>query len=55
MFDATGIDCKEGDTVTILGQDGNEKVSLHDWTKLCTSSSTFLQSMLRNKIPKEYK
>ena len=55
MFDATGIDYKEGDTVTILGQDGNEKVSLNDWTKLCTSSSTFLQSMLRNKIPKEYK
>ena len=55
MFDATGIDCKEGDTVTILGQDGNEKVNLHDWSKLCTSSSTFLQSMLRNKIPREYK
>lgn len=55
MFDATGIDCEVGDWVTLLGEDGDQVITLDDWANLCSFSPTFLQSMLRDRIPKIYR
>lgn len=54
MFDATGIDCKQGDEIVFLGHQGNDNISIWDWSKVSPSSSTYLQSMLRDRIPKIY-
>lgn len=55
MFDASGIECKQGDRVTLLGEDKGKRVSLQDWSKWSGLSPTFLQAMLRDRIPRIYK
>ncbi|MCD1147233.1 alanine racemase [Peptoniphilus sp. KCTC 25270] len=55
MFDGTGIDCKQGDEVVLLGKQGEDEISIWDWAEITPSSATFLHSMLRDRIPHRYK
>ncbi|MDO5036689.1 MAG: alanine racemase [Tissierellia bacterium] len=54
MVDATGVFCQQGDTVVLLGRQGQEEITLDDWSLWGGKSSTFFQAMLRDRIPKRH-
>ncbi|MDO5302258.1 MAG: alanine racemase [Tissierellia bacterium] len=54
MVDVTGVDCKEGDEVVLLGKQGDDEITLDDWSDWGGKSPTAYQSLLQSKIPKLY-
>jgi len=54
MVDASGVSCKEGDEVVLLGIQGDDEITLDDWSAWGGKSSTFFLSMLRDRIPHFY-
>ena len=54
MFDITGIDAKEGDIITLLGQDGDNVFSIDEWAKILGTINYELTCRLKVRLPRVY-
>ena len=54
MFDVTGIDAKEGDIITLLGQDGNENISIDEWADILGTINYELICRLKVRLSRVY-
>ena len=54
MFDITDCDVKEGDTITLLGQDGEQFISIDEWAKILGTIHYELTCALRVRLPRVY-
>lgn len=54
MFDITDCDAKEGDIITLLGSDGNEKITIDEWAKILGTIHYELTCSLRVRLPRVY-
>ena len=54
MFDITDCDAQEGDVITLLGQDGDEIITLDDWSKILNTIHYELACALRVRLPRVY-
>lgn len=54
MFDITDCEAQEGDIITLLGQDGDEVITLDDWAKILGTIHYELACSLRVRLPRVY-
>lgn len=54
MFDITGIDADEGDIITLLGQDGDENISINDWAQILNTINYELICRLKVRLARVY-
>lgn len=54
MFDITDCDAAEGDTITLLGKDGDEYIGLDEWAKILNTIHYELACALRVRLPRVY-
>lgn len=54
MIDVTGIDVKPGDTVTIFGKSGNEKISADDIADICGTIGYEIVCGITKRVPRIY-
>ena len=54
MFDITGVDANEGDIITLLGQDGNENISINEWAKELNTINYELICRLKVRLSRVY-
>ena len=53
ILDATGSeDLKQGDVVTMLGQDGDLELSPHDWSHQCDSIPWEILCGFKKRLPR---
>ncbi len=54
MFDITGINANEGDVITLIGQDGNENISINEWSDLLGTINYELICRLKARLSRVY-
>lgn len=54
MFDITGVDADEGDVITLLGQDGDEFISVNEWADILNTINYELICRLRVRLARVY-
>ena len=54
MFDITDCKANEGDTITLLGTDGNESIQIDEWAKILNTIHYELVCALRVRLPRVY-
>ncbi len=54
MFDITGIDAKEGDVITLLGQDENNFISIDSWAEILNTINYELLCRLKVRLSRVY-
>ena len=54
MFDITDCEANEGDTITLLGTDGNESIQIDEWAKILNTIHYELVCALRVRLPRVY-
>ena len=54
MFDITGIDANEGDIITLLGQDGNQNISINEWADILNTINYELICRLKVRLSRVY-
>ena len=54
MFDIGDIEAKEGDIITLLGQDGDKYYSIDDWAKILNTINYELTCRLKVRLPRIY-
>ena len=54
MFDITGIDAKEGDIITLLGNDGTNYLSIDEWAKILNTINYELTCRLKVRLARVY-
>ena len=54
MFDITGVDADEGDVITLLGQDGDEFISINEWADILNTINYELICRLRVRLARVY-
>lgn len=54
MFDITGIDAKEGDIITILGEDKNNFLSVDTWAHILGTINYEIPCRLKVRLPRVY-
>ncbi|MFI5310071.1 MAG: alanine racemase [Gemmatimonadales bacterium] len=54
MIDVTGIPCRIGDTVTLIGADGTASVTAEDAASACALSPYEILTGLRQRLPRRY-
>lgn len=54
MIDATGVDCKIGDLVTLIGKDGDEEIEFKDIADLIGDIETSMLTHLSERLPRIY-
>jgi len=54
MFDITGIDAKEGDIITLIGNDGEESVSINEWAEILSTINYELTCRLKVRLSRVY-
>ena len=54
MFDITDCDAQEGDVITLIGQDGDETITIDEWAKILNTIHYELTCALRVRLPRVY-
>jgi len=54
MFDITDAQGSEGDIITLIGQDGNEKISINEWADILGTINYELICRLKARLPRIY-
>ena len=55
MIDVTGIEhVKSGDIVTLIGQDGNERVTIDEWSRCVHTINNDLVCQISARVPRFY-
>ncbi len=54
MFDITGIKADEGDIITLIGNDGNETISINEWASLLGTINYELICRLKARLSRVY-
>ena len=54
MFDITGINANEGDIITLIGKDGNEKISINEWADILGTINYELICRLKARLSRVY-
>ena len=54
MFDITDCKAQEGDTITLLGQDGKEYIFIDEWAKILNTIHYEVACGLRVRLPRVY-
>ncbi len=54
MFDITGIDASEGDIITLLGEDGDESISINEWANILGTINYELICRLKVRLSRVY-
>lgn len=54
MFDITEAEGSEGDIITLIGQDGNEKISINEWADILGTINYELICRLKARLPRVY-
>ncbi len=54
MFDITGITANEGDVITLIGQDGNENISINTWAEILGTINYELICRLKARLSRVY-
>lgn len=54
MFDITDCEAVEGDTITLLGEDGGEFIGIEEWAKILNTIHYELVCALRVRLPRVY-
>lgn len=54
MIDATGVDCKIGDEVVLIGKQGDEEIKVRDICKFSGDCETSFITHLNRRLPKYY-
>lgn len=54
MFDITDCEAVEGDTITLLGEDGGEFIGIDEWAKILNTIHYELVCALRVRLPRVY-
>ena len=54
MFDIGDIEAKEGDIITLLGQDGDKYYSIDDGAKILNTINYELTCRLKVRLPRIY-
>ena len=54
MFDITEAHGSEGDIITLIGQDGNEKISINEWADILGTINYELICRLKARLPRIY-
>lgn len=54
MIDVTGIDVQAGDTVTLIGQDGDDRVTIDEWSRCVHSINNDLVCQISARVPRFY-
>ena len=54
MFDITGVEADEGDVITLLGQDGNEFISINAWADILHTINYELICRLKVRLARVY-
>ena len=54
MFDITGIEADEGDVITLLGQDGDENISINEWADILNTINYELICRLKVRLSRVY-
>ena len=47
-------DVRLNDTVTLLGKDGNDEITVYDWRKICGESIVFMSSIINDRVERHY-
>lgn len=54
MFDITGIDVKEGDIITLIGNDGDNSISINEWAEILGTINYELICRLKARLSRVY-
>lgn len=54
MFDITGVNADEGDIITLLGQDGDENISINEWADILNTINYELICRLKVRLSRVY-
>jgi alanine racemase len=54
MFDITGCEAKEGDIITLIGEEGNERITVDEWAKILGTIHYEITCNLRVRLPRVY-
>ncbi len=54
MFDVSGLDVNEGDIITLIGEDGNESISIDEWAKILGTINYELICRLKVRLSRVY-
>ncbi len=54
MFDITGIKADEGDIITLIGEDGDESISINEWAELLGTINYELICRLKARLSRVY-
>lgn len=54
MFDITGVDAQEGDIITLIGEDGNETISIDEWANILGTINYELICRLKVRLSRVY-
>ena len=54
MFDITGLNANEGDVITLIGNDGNEKISVNSWAEILGTINYELICRLKARLSRVY-
>ena len=54
MFDITGVEADEGDVITLLGQDGDEFISINEWADILHTINYELICRLKVRLARVY-
>ncbi|MCR5260438.1 MAG: alanine racemase [Candidatus Gastranaerophilales bacterium] len=54
MFDITGVKADEGDVITLLGQDGDESISINEWADILHTINYELICRLKVRLSRVY-
>ncbi|MGN0006059.1 MAG: alanine racemase [Candidatus Gastranaerophilaceae bacterium] len=54
MFDITGVEANEGDIITLLGQDGDENISINEWAEILNTINYELICRLKVRLSRVY-
>ena len=54
MIDVTGVDCKVGDEVVLIGKQGDEEVTIEELAKANNEIPTSFVTHFKKRLPKVY-
>ncbi len=54
MFDISGVNAEEGDIITLIGQDGNEVISIDEWANILGTINYELLCRLKVRLSRVY-
>ena len=54
MFDITDVDAKEGDIITLIGEENELSLSINEWAKILNTINYELTCRLKVRLPRVY-